>query len=154
MRFRIPALAMLSLALTACEGKMGPTGPQGAAGPAGAPGPTGANGPQGPAGLPGPAGFPNRADFTGTVGTDGNVQINLPAAAFAAGKLPVISCYESSGAVSATGNTIWYAVNQSVYGTTDGNTACLIGTNNQGGAPAVLLVGSVPGWKYYVVVAW
>lgn len=53
-------LATLALAVAACSGRPGPTGPQGDTGPQGPPGPTG---PQGPGGDRGPAGQ-DGANFT------------------------------------------------------------------------------------------
>ena len=53
-------LATLALAVAACSGRPGPTGPQGDTGPQGPPGPTG---PQGDAGARGPAGQ-DGANFT------------------------------------------------------------------------------------------
>ena len=141
----------MALALSACEGKTGPAGPTG---PQGAPGPTGATGPQG---LPGPAGtsgLANRQDFTGIVAANGTASALLPAASVANGRLPAISCYESSGTPSAAGNLVWFAVNQSVFGTSEGNSACALVVNQAGGAPTIGLVGSVPGWRYYFVAAW
>jgi len=49
-------LAGSALALTACGGSTGPTGPIGATGPAGSSGPAGPSGPQGPSGAQGPSG--------------------------------------------------------------------------------------------------
>ena len=144
----------VALLLGACEGKTGPAGPTG---PQGAPGPTGATGAIGPQGLPGPAGtsgLANRQDFTGIVGANGSAAAQLPAASVANGRLPAISCYESSGTPSASGNLVWFAVNQSVFGTSEGNSACAIVVNQAGGAPGIGLVGSVPGWRYYFVAAW
>ena len=148
MRLRIAALLGVSLMLSAGEGKVGPTGPQGV------PGPTGAAGPQG---LPGPAGtsgLANRLDFTGTVATNGTAQVTLPIASAANGKLPAVSCYESSGTPGSTGQVAWFAVNQSVLGTSEGNSLCALLVNPTTGVPSVVLAGSVPGWKYYFVVAW
>jgi hypothetical protein len=159
MRLRIAAATALSLLVTACEGKMGPAGPAGPQGVQGTPGPTGtqgAQGPQGPQGLPGPAGtagLANRQDFTGTVGANGGAVALLPPASVASGKLPAVSCYESPG-VASQGFLVWYAVNQSVYGTTEGNSACTIVLSESGGQPGIVLVNSVPGWKYYFVAAW
>jgi hypothetical protein len=97
----------------------------------------------------------NRQDFTGIVGIDGNVTVALPALSAANGKLPAISCYESSGIPGATsGNIAWFAVNQSVFGTSEGNSLCALLVNPQTGLPSVVLVGSIPGWRYYFVVAW
>ena len=65
---------LLVVALLACEGKPGPTGPAGArgsAGPTGATGPTGdtgATGPAGPQGLRGPQGLPGRTGQQGPAG--------------------------------------------------------------------------------------
>lgn len=65
---------LLVIALLACEGKPGPTGPAGArgsAGPTGATGPagdTGATGPAGPQGLQGPQGLPGRTGPQGPAG--------------------------------------------------------------------------------------
>lgn len=148
MRLRIAATLVSMLSLAACEGKMGPAGP---AGPQGAPGA------QGPQGLPGPAGtsgLGNRQDFTGIVNANGGAVALLPPASVANGKLPAVSCYESPGTVSSNGFLVWYAVNQSVYGTTEGNSACTILTSDTGGQPGIVLVNSVPGWKYYFVAAW
>ena len=153
MRLRIAAAAALSVLVTACEGKMGPAGP---AGPQGVQGTPGATGSQGPQGLPGPAGtsgLANRQDFTGTVGSNGGAVALLPLSSVANGKLPAVSCYESPG-VASQGFLVWYAVNQSVYGTTEGNSACTIVFSDQGGQPGIVLVNSVPGWKYYFVAAW
>ena len=72
----------------------------------GAVGPAGPQGPQGPAGPAGPPGALNRADLTGTIGSSGGVAAQLPAAAVAGGKVPVIACY-----ISDTGQT-WLAVAQ------------------------------------------
>jgi hypothetical protein len=107
--------------------------------------------------LPGPAGtsaLANRQDFTGTVSANGSATATLPASSVVNGKLPAVSCYESSGTVNAQGFLVWFAVNQSVYGTTEGNSACTIVTSNQGGQPGIVLVNSVPGWRYYFVAAW
>lgn len=145
--------------LAACEGPAGPVGPAGtpgAAGFPGIPGTPGTNGAQGPQGLPGPAGssaLANRVDFTGTVSAVGGALGALPAASIANGKLPAIVCYESPG-VPVNGVVVWYAVNQSVYGTTEGNSACAIVLNPEGTAGSVQIAGSIPDWKYYIIVAW
>ena len=154
MPFRIAAAAALSLALVACEGKVGPAGPTGPQGVQGAPGATGAQGPQGIPGPAGTAGLSNRQDFSGTVGANGGAVALLPMSSVANGKLPAVSCYESPGTANANGFLIWYAVNQSVYGTTEGNSACTILISEQGGQPGIVLVNSIPGWKYYFVAAW
>jgi hypothetical protein len=148
MKHRIAALLGMALVLSACEGKVGPTGPQGEPGPAGAAGPQGLPGPAGTSGLA------NRQDFTGTVGANGTALAALPIASAANGRLPAISCYESSGTPGTSGQIAWFAVNQSVFGTSEGNSLCAILVNPQTGVPSVALSGSIPGWRYYFVVAW
>jgi hypothetical protein len=64
----------------------------------------------------------------------------------------MIACYESSGTVSANGSLVWFAVNQAVFGATINNTACALVINAAGSS--VGIVNSVPGYRYYFVVAW
>lgn len=163
MKLRIAALLASALSLSACEGKVGPTGPAGPTGATGAQGPTGATGtqgvagPAGPQGLPGPAGsagLSNRLDFTGAVSAQGLGSGTLPATAVANGRLPLISCYESTGVPTAQGNLLWYAISQSVLGTTEVNSGCAIVISSTGAAPTVNVYNSVPGWRYYIVAAW
>ena len=56
MRF-ISTIIVVAFVSFACEGKVGPTGPQGNTGPAGPPGPQGNTGPGGPPGPQGPPGL-------------------------------------------------------------------------------------------------
>jgi hypothetical protein len=136
--------ALFAVAMIACKGADGATGPQGPAGPTG---PTGATGPQGPSGPPGPIGPPgalNRADATGQLTTTG-INVILPAASVAGGRLPVIACYLSNDRV------IWGAVAQTP--STSGFPFC--GLTGIGTAtPEVSLVNGTAGQFYYVIAVW
>lgn len=98
----------LNLTQDPVPGPPGPQGPVGATGPAGAPGATGATGAAGPAGPIGPTGLPGSiaaapirveaADYTVVLtdftiscdATGGDINISLPAAATATGKIFII----------------------------------------------------------------
>jgi hypothetical protein len=139
MRHILAVAALAATLVTGCKGADGATGPVG---------PTGPQGPQGVQGPPGPAGAPgslNRADLTGVIDASGGVIGILPAASVAGGQVPVIACY-----ISDTGQT-WLAVAQTPSDTTMPLCALTgIGTTT----PAITLINSPIGYRYYLIAVW
>lgn len=144
---RLVALLLLTVAV-ACKGADGTTGPSGPQGPQGATGPAGPVGPQGPVGPPGPIGPPgalNRADLTGTIPASGSAVGQLPAAAVANGRVPVIACYISSD------QKTWLAVAQ----TPSVTNLPFCGLGGIGTAtPSIVIVNVTPGSYFYMIAVW
>ena len=127
LRYSVGSLvALLSIALAACEGPMGP------------------------AGAPGPG---TRLVLNGTVVPFGEAEIALPAEAGTLDSPPAVTCYLSETGQEWIIVSLDSDSDTDVETGTDyfGVSACLLGQSTGGGL-SIVLVGVPPAWLFRVVV--